>query len=102
MAIDSEFVTALLRVIKLRGRDCIESVFLGEFNIVSNQGGGKLVNTSVGGKSFSFALPSNMGADQLMIACDRALRHWDSLDATQRALMFTTRRITKTRAVFSS
>jgi hypothetical protein len=98
--IDPEFVSALLRVIKLRGRDVIESVFLGEFTVVSNQGGGKLVNTSVGGKSFSFQMPSSMGADNLMVACDRALRQWDSLDATQRDLVFSTRRQATARAVF--
>ncbi len=100
MANNAEFITALLRVIKLRGRDVIESVFLGEFSIVSGQGGGKLVNTSVGGKSFSFQLPASMTSDALMVACDAALRQWDSLDATQRALLFTTRKQTTVRAVF--
>jgi hypothetical protein len=100
VSIDAEFILALLRVIKLRGRDVIETVFLGEFSIVSGQGGGKLINTSVGGKSFSFSLPASMSSDALMIACDRALRQWDSLDATQRALLFTTRKQSTVRASF--
>jgi hypothetical protein len=100
VATDSEFQTALLRVIKLRGRDVIESVFLGEFEIVEGQGGGKLVNTSVGGKNFAFALPSGLGSDALMVHCDKALRQWDSLDSTQRDLIFSTRQQRTVRAVF--
>jgi len=96
----AEFQLVLLRVIKLRGRACIESVLLGEFDIVSGQGGGKLVNTSVGGKSFSFQLPASLSADALMVACDEALRTWDSLDATQRDLLFTQRKAKSARAVF--
>ena len=73
----------------------------GEFLVARlRQGGGKLVNTSVGGKSFSFSLPASMSSDALMIACDRALRQWDSLDATQRALLFTTRKQSTVRASF--
>ena len=85
---------------KIRGRDAVQAVFIGEFTAVEQAGGGKLVNTSVGGKSFSFALPSGLNTDSLMVACDKALQLWDSLDAEQRAALFTTRRPRSMRVVF--
>lgn len=85
------FVRVLIRVISLRGRQAVESVLLGEFTTVENQGGGKLVSTSIGGKSFTFQVPSGLNTDQLMVACDEALRLWDSMDATQRKLYLTVR-----------
>lgn len=99
-AADLNFVNALLRIIKLRGRNAIEQVFLGEFTVVKGQGGGKLVSTSVGGKNFTFQIPSGLGSDALMVACDMALREWDALTEEQRELVFSTRPQRTARAVF--
>jgi hypothetical protein len=98
MAVD--IVQPLMRVIRLRGRKVIESLLLGEYDTVSTQGGGKLVSTSIGGKSFSFQVPSNLSADALMVACEETLRLWDSMDADQRDAYFTVRRQKKTVATF--
>ena len=84
----------------MRGRDVLQAVFLGEFTTIQSSGGGKLINTQVGGKSFSFQLPAGLATDGLMVACDKALRLWDSLDATQRDLVFSTRQPKSVRAVF--
>lgn len=102
MPVDNEFVTALLRVIKLRGRDVIEGLFLGEFEVVKTQGGAKITSTSVGGQSFNMTLPASMTTDMLMTACDMALRQWDSLDETQRANLFSQRLIKTALVGFSS
>jgi hypothetical protein len=99
MASDAEFQNVLLRIISIRGRDCVENLLLGEYEVVKS-GAGKLISTSVGGKSFSFQIPSGLNQDSIMIHADAALRTWDSLDDTQRDLLFTTRKQTRTRAVF--
>lgn len=100
MPSSSEFQLVLLRIIKLRGRECIENLLLGEYAAVEQQGGGKLINTSVGGKNFSFQLPASLSADAIMVACNEALSTWDSLDDTQRDTLFTTRKQKTVRVSF--
>ena len=97
----ADIIQPLMRVIKLRGRKAIENVLLAEYDVIEDKGGGKLISTSIGGKSFSFQMPSSLSADQLMVACEETLRLWDSLDADQRDAYFTVRRQKTTRAVFS-
>ena len=98
MAVD--ITQALMRVVKLRGRKAIENVLLAEYDVIEDKGGGKLIATSIGGKSFSFQMPSSLSADALMVACEETLRLWDSLDSDQRDAYFTVRRQKTTRAVF--
>lgn len=100
MPASAAFSRVLLRIIQLRGREAVEAIVTGEFDLITSQGGGKLVSTSVGGKAFSFQIPQAMNGDALMVAADEALLTWDGLDEEQRDLLFTQRPIRTARAVF--
>lgn len=99
MVSDQRLTSALIRIISLQGRAAVEAVLTGQFTIISN-GTGKLVSTSVGGKSFSFGIDSKLNASDLISVCGEALQLWDSMDATARTRFLTARPIRKSVATF--
>lgn len=89
MAALSLFQRSLIRIANLRGRCVLENIITGQFATVE-QGGGKLVNTSVGGKSFSFQIPRAMETDALMGHAEAALLYFDSHTEAQISTLLTT------------
>lgn len=82
MAALSLFQRSLVRIASLRGRCVLENIITGQFQIVT-EGGGKLVNTSVGGKSFTFQVSKAMEVEQLMAHAEQALSYFDAYSESQ-------------------
>lgn len=82
MAALSLFQRSLVRIAQTRGREVLENIIIGQFEVIE-QGGGKLVNTSVGGKSFSFQVGRDMEVAALMGHAEMALSYFDAYTETQ-------------------
>lgn len=72
------FTRSLVRIASLQGREVLESVVTGQFEVVSANGGRVMTSASGVDKSFTFQVPSALTTDKIMAAAEYALTFFDS------------------------
>jgi hypothetical protein len=85
------FTRSLVRIASLQGREVLEAVVTGQFEVVSANGGRVMTSASGTDKSFTFQVPSALTTDKIMAAAEYALTFFDSHTETEISYFLTAR-----------
>jgi len=100
MAAPDFFVKSLLRIALSQGRDVLEAVVTGQFNVIQERGGKMITSLSANGKSFSFQVDPKLSTADLMGTVEQALEYFDGSTQEEIQEYLSTKPIRKTRIRF--